>query len=195
MPGIPGSAKHLLEFFTFTKGAAFMKRNLTLCILALVLIAAGADAQSLRSSVISAGGTTATGSALTLRGTIGQPIIGGSAATIRGGFGFWYTTLGSIPATAVEGPAERPSSFTVGLPAPNPARGITELPFTFRESGTLTIVIFDASGRLLEQRAELRQDAGSARILLDVSVLRNGTYYVRATFNASSKTVPLLVVH
>lgn len=158
------------------------------------LCAAGARGQTLQSAVVSSGATSSVESGMTLRATLGQPVIGATAAMLRAGQGFWYAVVHGSGTNAAEDAERLPASFSIGAVAPSPLAGPAGIPFTFRESGTLSLQLFDASGRLIERRDVGAFPPGSTRVSIDATGLTNGTYYLVAQFNGEQRTASLVVV-
>jgi hypothetical protein len=150
--------------------------------------------QTLRTSVVSGGATSGSSGGLVLRATLGQTLIGTTASMARAGQGFWYTATGSVGPSAAEEARQLPATFSIGQVAPSPLSASAELPFTFRESGSLSYRLFDATGRVLLSRTVGDFTPGTARVSIDASALRNGTYYLVAQFNRSVQSVALVVV-
>ncbi|MBL0175766.1 MAG: hypothetical protein IPP94_10945 [Ignavibacteria bacterium] len=156
-------------------------------------IAVGAQAQVLRASVISAGAASSTRAGIVLKGSVGQPVIGRATGATQAGLGFWYSVLAKELPSAVDGMENAPSGMRLGSASPNPFSSVTSISADFHESGFLTLLMFDISGRLVFARDEGFQTPGNARFTIAAEGLPSGRYLLVARFNGGQSLVPLLI--
>ena len=76
---------------------------------------------------------------------------------------------------------------------PNPASAITVIPFTNDEAGPLSIDLFDAMGRLVQNIHSGTSTAGAVNYFIDATELPSGSYRVVAT-NGSGRWTSQLIV-
>jgi hypothetical protein len=157
------------------------------------VITSGVQAQVLRASVVSAGAASSAGSGIVLKGSIGQPVIGRADGTVRAGLGFWYSVLAKELPSAVDGMEQGPSALTLGPASPNPFSIVTGISATFHESGFLSLLLFDASGRLVYTRNEGFRTPGSTHFTITAEGLSSGRYLLVARFNSAQSLVPLVI--
>lgn len=193
--------------------------------LAVLLAAPAALAQThtLRTSVVSAGGTTATGgSGYTLRGTVGQ--IGGfSSGSSRAlGAGFWYqathleagrlllveTVRAAADSAAADADAiatsEATASSLAGValptevaldpPRPNPSSGPARLRFALPHPGRVRLSVYDALGRRVALLADGERAGGWYEAALDGQGLASGLYVARLEVGGEVRTQRLTVL-
>lgn len=107
-------------------------------------------------------------------------------------------TLGSLTLASETGvsaaPSAGPESFSLGMNFPNPFNPVTTVPFRVRESGRVTLKIFDALGNEAAVLADGQYEAGSHTARLDASGLASGIYVVRmeAEGYAASRKIALV---
>jgi hypothetical protein len=73
--------------------------------------------------------------------------------------------------------------------APNPVRGLGTLRFTARESGTVSVALYDALGRKVKMLHEGRVSGGQPKqVTVDATTLSSGVYFLRVKGDDFSKT-------
>jgi hypothetical protein len=86
-----------------------------------------------------------------------------------------------------------PEDFTMSA-YPNPFNPATTIRFTLPAAERVCIQIYDATGRLIENLADQRFDAGRHQVTFDAAALPSGIYLARATAGSTSLTSKLLLV-
>jgi hypothetical protein len=61
---------------------------------------------------------------------------------------------------------------------PNPGSDFTYFEYQLEESGTVTISLFDLSGRKIKDFINTKVDAGLLKLTLDISGIHSGIYFV-----------------
>ncbi|MFN0149137.1 MAG: T9SS type A sorting domain-containing protein [bacterium] len=113
--------------------------------------------------------------------------------------GFFVNPLDCVPGvvtvapTGVGAPAEpvEPGGLGLAPPRPNPYSGAGPATFSLDlpRSETVTVALFDASGRLFASRGQQRFDgAGRHDLTWDPGSLAPGVYFVRVATSASGET-------
>ena len=74
---------------------------------------------------------------------------------------------------------ERPESFALSPPYPNPSSGQVTVRYALPEKSPVRIVLFDALGRQVRALASGRQPIGTHRLTFDAAELSSGTYFIR----------------
>jgi hypothetical protein len=143
-----------------------------------------AQTQLLR-SVTGSGGAFMSGSAHTVRGTIGQASVGKSSAEGRSaGIGFWYrgeqggTDAGSPLSgpTAPELSQNHPNPFGVGSEGRSQS---TQITLKLRTAGHVMLAIYDLMGRVRAVLIDERLATGTYTIHIQADRLNPGVYIYR----------------
>lgn len=114
-------------------------------VLALLTLAAAEGNSNIPRSVIGNGGTAASGTGRTVRGTVGQATIGRSLGTGRAlNAGYWQTKM---LATVGVQPDAIPLTLSFAAPQPNPATGAVRLSVSLPSAARVGLDVFDAAGR------------------------------------------------
>ena len=87
-----------------------------------------------------------------------------------------------------------PESSTLALSVPNPLRGAMAVQYETAAGGPVRLEVFDARGRRVAVLVEGSVPAGPQTATLDTSALSAGTYVVRLTGGAASRTRTVTVV-
>lgn len=117
--------------------------------LALVMLASGARAQSLDRSLIGNGGRVVSGGGHQVVGTVGQPLVGQTAVPAGPGnivcSGWWCVERGTLVAVPDSDPPDA-GRTAFDHPRPNPARGAVVLAFTLAREGRVEVALHDVAG-------------------------------------------------
>jgi hypothetical protein len=77
--------------------------------------------------------------------------------------------------------ATKPPSFAITALYPNPANDLLNLTLSTVQAGVVTLALYDLSGRLVESQTVPADSAGEMKVKMDVSLLSEGIYILRAT--------------
>ncbi len=87
------------------------------------------------------------------------------------------------------------SNYSLGQNSPNPFNPVTTIPYSLGLDGPTRMMLFDATGGLVQILVDEHQQPGKYELTLDVSNLASGNYYYQLVSGAwSSKTMMLTVV-
>jgi len=155
----------------------------------LLLVGSGAAAQN--QHVLSAGGTEATIPGGTIRGTIGQPVIGPVTLVRRGRTlqGFWYTVDGGSFPTSVPY-ADAPPPL---IPYPNPATTVAELRGDLPPARDLHIELVDPIGATRRILFDGAHTGGELRIPIPIDELPVGGFLITVASSQGRGTTTLIV--
>jgi hypothetical protein len=93
-------------------------------------------------------------------------------------YSIWFDAEGW---TAIsERPGQEVSPLAIGL-APNPAKSIATLSYTTQTEGRITVSLYDAAGRLVENLVNETKAAGTYSTAIDSRNIAAGIYFVRVT--------------
>jgi len=152
-------------------------------VVAVVLCAANpAFAFGIRGFVIANGGrsaTPATNGVYRSYGTIGQAAVGpaqGVAAQVCAGF--WCFGGPRVLAAPPAGTAP-PTEFALGPATPNPTRDAARFDLALPEAATVTLAVYDVSGRQVGDAIEQPFAAGRHQLTWRSPGARAGVYFVR----------------
>lgn len=151
---------------------------------------------TIASSVMGFGATSSSGGGMTLRGTVGQTVIGpATAGSTKALQGFWYqlpapeAVPSAVPDESISGSASmRLQSY------PNPFSTETDLRLDLPNSGFVSIKLYDALGREVRTLMEQEQEAEIIHIKINAADLQSGRYAVWATMNGNSNVLTIIVV-
>jgi len=104
----------------------------------------------------------------------------------------WSTSGESFDAWTVQTPEEIPTTFAVVGVYPNPFNPTTTFSYQLPEAATVTLSVYDLSGRLVTTLADGYRTAGSHDVTFDGSGLASGVYLYRleaGSYTASGKMV------
>ena len=158
------------------------------CLATLALLAmpaAHAHAFALRGGVVSSGAQNSSGGGLRLLGTVGQPVVGGSAnASFFLCHGFWC--FGGTRVVSVEpdprdpgATAALPKSLAFGPPSPNPARGFVRFSLALPKDAVVTFAVYDVAGRQLGEPVRQAFAAGYHELRWSAPEGNAGVYFGR----------------
>lgn len=146
----------------------------------LLLLAVSANSQPrLDRQVIGSGAVRASSPAHTLNGTIGQSLIGRSAAAQhRGAFGFWYNR-GNVAVKVERVPSPAPADVTLEQNFPNPAGTSTTIRFSLPSVRTIRLALTDEAGRTVRLLADGTFTNGTYHAVVQIGDLAPGIYFYR----------------
>lgn len=162
-----------------------MRRGVSLAasVAALLALASAAHAFQVRGGVISSGAQNSAGGGLTLRGTIGQPAVGGSAgASFFVCHGFWCFGGSRVLSVDWE-PGGRgngdalPTEVAFGPPTPNPSRGLVRFTLALPRDADVTFEVLDVAGRRLGEVVRQRLGAGRHELRWTAPTATAGVYF------------------
>jgi len=110
-----------------------------------------------------------------------------------------FRNTGGLPA-AVDSVANKPQSFRLFPPSPNPFRGRVRLDFALPQASRVEVAVFDATGRLVERLVNGRTfSAGRHSLLWDAqrrssARLPSGVYFVRITAGPRALTGKVVLI-
>lgn len=83
----------------------------------------------------------------------------------------------------------------LGQNFPNPSNGTTTIPYSLEESASVSIALFDLSGKRVTFSNEGNQAAGAHRVHLDTTNLPEGVYFYTLSANGTNVTKRMTVIH
>lgn len=133
----------------------------------------------IRNSVLGNGGATTSDVNHSVRGTVGQSLIGVTEdASHINQIGFWYQTEDVI--VSVEQISETiPQECRLEQNYPNPFNPTTTIVFAIPEPSQVTLKLFDMLGREVATLVDGEKEAGEYRVVFDAGGLANGVYCYR----------------
>lgn len=99
--------------------------------------------------------------------------------------------------TGVQGsPGEVPSEYKLSQNYPNPFNPSTKINFSIPKSSSVSLKVFDVSGKEVATVVNDRRDAGSYEVAFDAGLygLTSGVYFYRLTTNDFSQTKRMVIV-
>lgn len=155
-----------------------------ICLFLLGLMCSAVWGQTLDRGVISSGAVRSSNGALTMHGTVGQPIIGiGAGGTVTAAHGFWYRLSSSLSSI------ERTAPFTARI-TPQPA--VTTATVELGCSQPATAELLTLQGRRVTELTFEPVGQG-ARAQLDCSQLASGVYLLRLGCGSERMFLPLVI--
>jgi hypothetical protein len=148
----------------------------------LAIGGATAHADTLRSSVFGNGGTSISGPGNSIRGTVGQAIIGRSGGVTNTLYHGWWTIL-SPPVSAVDPGAPLLSGVPrFEFPSPNPSSTSFQLAFYTPRAAQAGLDIFSVTGAHVRTLAAGPQQPGAHAVIWDARddwgrQVSNGIYF------------------
>lgn len=110
-----------------------------------------------------------------------------------GSFGTW-ARIDDFAFSATAGTNDlNAAGSTLSAPQPNPAAGVSLVPFMLRESGMADICVYDLNGRMVQQVIHTELAAGRYKAEVDAAALAAGVYTVRLTTGGQQQQVKLVV--
>ncbi len=174
-----------------------MKKQIILILFAAAIAAANATAQTITSSVVASGATTAENSTLRIQGTVGQAVIGTTmSATNANAQGFWHN--GTSNASSVAQPADALlADFTLDQNYPNPFGALSQMTtirFTAPRSAQVTLNIYSMTGALVKTLLSGNVTPGNYTIALDAATLPTGAYLYALESEGHAITKQLTII-
>jgi hypothetical protein len=101
---------------------------------------------------------------------------------------------GFVPAPATDsGPGTGDAGCALA-PATNPVRGATEVSFRLPHAGRVTLQVFDAGGRLVQELAKGVRGGGDHRVPFDAAAVPSGVYFYRLRFENQQRVERCVVL-
>jgi protocatechuate 3,4-dioxygenase beta subunit len=94
----------------------------------------------------------------------------------------------------VDDPDELPSGYSLEQNYPNPFNPSTKIKYTVKESGFVTINLFDVFGREVRKLVNAVQPSGNYEITFDAKGLTSGVYYYKININEFTATKKMLLM-
>jgi hypothetical protein len=152
----------------------------------LLLLAHPVDAQvQLESDAITSGATVgASGSELTLNGSIGQIATRGSQNSDKKLFnGIWGSLYADEVFTDIEDEDPRneevPDAFSLSSAYPNPFNPQTQISYSLPEASHVKLAVYNMVGRRVQVLVDQQQQAGKHRVNFSGGHLSSGMYIYR----------------
>lgn len=169
-------------------------------LIALLVAAAPASAQTLERRAASGGAVAASGGGVTLRATVGETgvvgLSGGSGLVL--GQGFWANVFRAIATDMPEsGPVVRSFVNALGGNAPNPFRTDTAITYSVASPSHVSLRIFDVAGRRVSTLEDRVVPSGEFRARWDGRndegrSVASGVYFYRIDIGGWSRTERLV---
>jgi len=87
-----------------------------------------------------------------------------------------------------------PNAYSLEAPTPNPVRKGTQIQFALPEATEVTLVVYDAMGRVVKRLVDRGLRPGYKRVPFDANGLSSGTYFYRLRTERFTRTRHLTVV-
>jgi hypothetical protein len=97
------------------------------------------------------------------------------------------------PSVGIE-EGDRQNGIGLGQNMPNPADGITTIPYDLKEASSLTFEVHDMSGKLVATQAVGKRAPGAYRLQFDASSLNEGVYFYSLIGNGTRLTKRMTVI-
>lgn len=89
---------------------------------------------------------------------------------------------------------EIPSQYSLEQNYPNPFNPITKIKYNIRQTGQVSLKVFDAMGREVSEIVNGNQGAGSYEVVFDASKLTSGIYFYKLQSNGFAETKKMMVI-
>lgn len=110
------------------------------------------------------------------------------------GFGFLHKFIRGLT-PVVEWRNSVPSAFLLRQNYPNPFNPSTTIEFSLLHSGTVTLKVYDISGRLVNTLIDgLNLNPGTVKVVFDGSLLSSGVYFYRLETESYTQTKKMMLV-
>ena len=111
---------------------------------------------------------------------------------------FYTTTTPMVrmnfnPSVGIE-EGDRQNGIGMGQNVPNPANGITTIPYDLQEAAILSFEVHDLSGKLVATQAIGKRGAGSHRLQFDTNILGEGVYVYSLVADGTRLTKRMTVI-
>jgi hypothetical protein len=116
------------------------------------------------------------------------------------GENWFYTTttpmvrMGFDPSVGIE-ENDRTNGVGLGQNLPNPATGVTSIPYELKEAANVSFQVHDMNGKLVMERFEGKRAAGAYRMELDTESLPEGMYTYTLVAGDVRLTKRMAVIH
>lgn len=104
------------------------------------------------------------------------------------------TVNGGGPVSVSNISTEVPASFTLYQNFPNPFNPETRIRYSLPRSSFVSLVVYDALGRVIETLVDESQRAGTYEAVFNASAIPSGVYFYRLTADGYSKTMKMVVI-
>ncbi|TXC81797.1 T9SS type A sorting domain-containing protein [Luteibaculum oceani] len=88
---------------------------------------------------------------------------------------------------------EKALSFQLAQNSPNPFNGVTEIAYNLETAGNVSFRVMDITGKIVENRASERMNAGKHVVSVDASNYNSGIYFYTLTVDGESITKKMIV--
>ena len=95
---------------------------------------------------------------------------------------------------SVDKPDELLNGYSLEQNYPNPFNPSTKIKYTIKESGFVTIHLFDIFGREVRKLVNTFQPIGNYEITFDAKDLTSGVYYYKININEFTATKKMLLM-
>lgn len=147
------------------------------------------------SSVIGNGATSASGGNVTVRATIGQPIIGVVATGNQQiAQGFWQTLQPGVLGVHRGNQALDQESWKLQS-YPNPMRSEGTIEFVMANPGDVDVILYNAVGEEVTTLYSGHHEPGRLTVTLHAERLASGTYSVVAITETGPTALPIVIRH
>jgi len=131
-----------------------------------LMASSDAAAYKIQKSVFGSGSAQTSNANFIIRGTLGQPAVGGTAnASNMACLGYWC--IGATPVVSVPGPdpdpdptIDLPHTLSFSAPRPNPARSTVNFDLALPTDARVRLVIYDIAGRAISEAPVSQMPAG-----------------------------------
>ena len=116
---------------------------------------------------------------------------GTAAKLFTGQVPLWYV---QSDATGTAEDATLPEAFVLNRNTPNPFNASTVISYSLRESGKVSLAVYDVLGRKVAALAEEIQPAGDHAVRFDASGLASGVYFYRIETGSRAAAMKMTLV-
>ncbi len=88
----------------------------------------------------------------------------------------------------------KPSNFCLNPAYPNPFNATTKVTYSIDEAGKITVLLYDANGRMQMTLLDGVQNAGNHSLTLNAADLPSGSYFLKLTKDSDSILQPVVLV-
>jgi hypothetical protein len=83
--------------------------------------------------------------------------------------------------------------FSLGQSSPNPAKGVTQINFTLKTKGNISLVLYDLIGNPVRTLAEGEMGSGTHFVPFETADMPTGIYFYVLTMNGSTRSMKMIV--